>query len=119
VIRRFSAEPFREARLATFLGGEGEPIDRGLYLTFKGPRSETGEDVVELHPHGGLLVPAQLLAALHAAGARPARPGEFTVAPCSTARWTCPGRGGGGPGGRHRRCEAGALRQLEVASPAA
>jgi tRNA modification GTPase len=34
--------------------------------------------MVELHAHGGLLVPAQLLAALQAAGARPARPGEFT-----------------------------------------
>ncbi len=78
VIRDFSAEPFREARLATFLGQDGAPVDRGLYLVFQGPRSETGEDVVELHPHGGLLVPAQLLAALHAAGARPARPGEFT-----------------------------------------
>ena len=78
VIRGFSPEPGRVARLATFLGADGEPVDRGLYLVFQGPRSETGEDVVELHPHGGLLVPAQLLAALHSAGARPARPGEFT-----------------------------------------
>lgn len=78
VVRGFAAEPPRVARLATFLGSGGQPIDRGLYLVFKGPQSETGEDVVELHAHGGLLVPAQLLAALHAAGARPARPGEFT-----------------------------------------
>jgi tRNA modification GTPase len=78
VIRGFAAEPPRMARLATFLGPGGQPVDRGLYLAFKGPQSETGEDVVELHAHGGLLVPAQLLAALHAAGARPAHPGEFT-----------------------------------------
>jgi tRNA modification GTPase len=78
VIRGFSAEPVRVARLATFHGSEGQAVDRGLYLTFKGPASETGEDVVEFHSHGGLLVPGQVLAALYAAGARPARPGEFT-----------------------------------------
>lgn len=78
VIRGFSVEPLRVARLASLLGVDGQPVDRGLYLVFKGPHSETGEDVVELYPHGGLLVPAQLLAALHAAGARQARPGEFT-----------------------------------------
>jgi len=37
-----------------------------------------GEDVVEFTCHGGLAVPARLLEALHAAGARPAAPGEFT-----------------------------------------
>jgi tRNA modification GTPase len=49
-----------------------------LYTTFPRPHSYTGEDLVELSCHGGLLVPARLLAALHAAGARPAAPGEFT-----------------------------------------
>ena len=56
----------------------GESIDRGLYLVFPGPASYTGEDMVELSCHGGLLAPARLLAALHEAGARPAAPGEFT-----------------------------------------
>ena len=41
-------------------------------------RSYTGEDLVELSCHGGLAVPAALVAALQAAGARPAAPGEFT-----------------------------------------
>ncbi len=41
-------------------------------------RSSTGEDLVELSTHGGLVVPAAAVAALLAAGARPARPGEFT-----------------------------------------
>src|SRR5206468_5858197 len=56
----------------------GRPIDRGLYTIFPRPHSYTGEDLVELSCHGGLLVPGRLLAALHAAGARPAAPGEFT-----------------------------------------
>jgi tRNA modification GTPase len=78
VIPSFRPEPFREARLASFRDADGALIDRGLYLVFSGPRSETGEDMVELHSHGGHVVPSRLLAALEAAGARPARPGEFT-----------------------------------------
>ena len=73
-----AASPPATARLAGFRDADGELIDRGLYLVFPGPRSETGEDVVEFHCHGGLAVPARLLAAMEAAGARPARPGEFT-----------------------------------------
>lgn len=78
VVRGFRAAPPREARLASFLDREGAVLDRGLYLVFPGPRSETGEDMVELHCHGGYIVPARLLAALEAAGARPASRGEFT-----------------------------------------
>jgi tRNA modification GTPase len=78
VVRGFRIEPSREARLAAFLDAEGGLIDRGLYLVFPGPRSETGEDTVEFQCHGGHVVPARLLAALEAAGARPAHRGEFT-----------------------------------------
>jgi len=77
VIQGFRQHPTRLATLATFRGSEG-PIDRGLYIVFPGPASYTGEDLVELSCHGGLQVPARLLAALQAAGARPAAPGEFT-----------------------------------------
>jgi len=56
----------------------GAPVDDALVACFPGPRSYTGEDLVELSTHGGLLVPAAAVAALVAAGARPARPGEFT-----------------------------------------
>jgi tRNA modification GTPase len=45
---------------------------------YAGPHSYTGEDLVELSCHGGMLIPTRLLAALQAAGARPAAPGEFT-----------------------------------------
>ena len=56
----------------------GAPVDDALAACFPGPRSYTGEDLVELSTHGGLLVPAAAVAALMVAGARPARPGEFT-----------------------------------------
>jgi tRNA modification GTPase len=50
-----------------------------LALWFPGPRSETGEDMVELHLHGGRAVIAATLAALaRLDGFRPAGPGEFT-----------------------------------------
>ena len=70
--------PDRVATLVRFLGPDGRPFDQGLVTLFRAPRSYTGEDMVELSCHGGLLAPAQLLAALHAAGARPAAPGKFT-----------------------------------------
>ena len=53
-------------------------IDDGLVLSFAAPRSFTGEDVVELHGHGGPIVMDLLLRAAIDAGARIARPGEFT-----------------------------------------
>jgi tRNA modification GTPase len=49
-----------------------------VYTVFPGPHSYTGEDLVELSCHGGLLAPSRVLSALQAAGARPALPGEFT-----------------------------------------
>jgi tRNA modification GTPase len=78
VIESFTPTPPRTATLATFRSADGDAIDRGLYTVFPGPASYTGDDLVELSCHGGQLVPARLLAALHAAGARPAAPGEFT-----------------------------------------
>ncbi|PYO26567.1 MAG: tRNA uridine-5-carboxymethylaminomethyl(34) synthesis GTPase MnmE [Gemmatimonadetes bacterium] len=56
----------------------GEAVDDALVACFPAPRSYTGDDLVELSTHGGLLVPAAVVAALLAAGARPAAPGEFS-----------------------------------------
>ena len=57
----------------------GETIDQGLVLWFPGPASATGEDVLELHVHGGRAVMAGLLMALASLpGLRPADPGEFS-----------------------------------------
>ncbi|HJR69598.1 MAG TPA: tRNA uridine-5-carboxymethylaminomethyl(34) synthesis GTPase MnmE, partial [Gammaproteobacteria bacterium] len=69
----------REASLCSFIDADGEPLDRGLVLFFEGPRSFTGEDVVELHCHGGRVVSDALLEAACAHGARPAEAGEFTL----------------------------------------
>ncbi len=68
----------RRARLRKLRDADGEVIDEGLVLYFPGPDSFTGEHVVELQGHGGPLVLAILLASACAAGARLARPGEFS-----------------------------------------
>jgi tRNA modification GTPase len=69
----------REATLATVRGADGERLDTALALFFPGPASATGEDVAELHLHGGRAVVAVVLEALsRIEGLRDARPGEFT-----------------------------------------
>jgi tRNA modification GTPase len=78
VVNGFRRTPARLATLATFRDAAGDPIDRGIYTVFPGPGSYTGDDMVELSCHGGFQVPARLLAALQAAGARSAAAGEFT-----------------------------------------
>jgi tRNA modification GTPase len=74
-----------QARHATYLpftDAAGDIIDQGLALYFKAPHSYTGEDVLELHGHGGPVVLQMLLARCLEAGAaiglRLAEPGEFT-----------------------------------------
>ena len=70
--------PPREAALRSIYDGL-ELIDRALVLWFPGPRSFTGEDVVEVHLHGGQAVVAALLGTLaRTQGCRLAEPGEFT-----------------------------------------
>ncbi len=56
----------------------GALLDRALVTTFPDARSFTGEPIVEISTHGGLLVPTTTLDAVLAAGARFALPGEFT-----------------------------------------
>jgi len=56
----------------------GERLDEALLLLMRAPRSFTREDVVELHCHGGLVAVRRVLAAVLAAGARLAGPGEFS-----------------------------------------
>jgi tRNA modification GTPase len=57
----------------------GEPLDRAVAVYFAGPRSYTGEDVVEISCHGNPLLLEAALHALFRAGARAATPGEFTL----------------------------------------
>jgi tRNA modification GTPase len=79
VLTPFAVMPARTARRAHVIRApRGEVIDEALYLTYPGPASYTGQDTVEITTHGGLLVPADVLAAVERAGARMATPGEFT-----------------------------------------
>lgn len=57
---------------------EEKCVDEAIALVFKAPKSYTGEDVVEISCHGGLLVTKQVLRAALANGAVPAEAGEFT-----------------------------------------
>ena len=68
----------RHATFARFLDESGVPIDAGIALYFPAPDSFTGEDVLELHGHGGAVVADLLVRRALALGARLARPGEFT-----------------------------------------
>lgn len=57
----------------------GEPVDSLLYLFFEGPNSYTGEDTLELYPHGNPLIVRELIQAIRKVdGVRLAEPGEFT-----------------------------------------
>lgn len=65
--------------LVRLLDETGMPLDEALILAMAGPRSSTGEDVVEIHTHGSMAVTAAALRILgNAQGFRPAIAGEFT-----------------------------------------
>ncbi len=69
----------RATRVRLVDPADGGALDDALALWFPAPKSFTGEDVVELHVHGGRAVVAGMLAALgKLAGLRLAEPGEFT-----------------------------------------
>lgn len=68
----------RYATVSTFRDRNGLTIDQGLLISFPGPHSYTGEDVVELQIHGSPVVAQMLVARCLELGARIARPGEFS-----------------------------------------
>lgn len=68
----------RLSHFARFKSETGETLDEGLALFFKGPHSFTGEDVLELQGHGGLVVMDTLVERVLQLGARLAEPGEFS-----------------------------------------
>lgn len=68
----------RRAHFLPFLDQDGGVLDSGLALYFPGPRSFTGEDVLELQGHGSPVVLDMLLRRLLQLGVRLARPGEFS-----------------------------------------
>ena len=71
--------PPRRASYRRVKNGAGASLDDGLVLWFPGPKTATGEDLAELHLHGGRAVVAAVLAELgRQPGCRPAQAGEFT-----------------------------------------
>lgn len=68
----------RVQALGMVVDARGRKIDQVLLTVFRAPASYTGEDLVEIGCHGGMLVTAAVLDAVRAAGARPAEPGEFS-----------------------------------------
>lgn len=70
--------PARFAKFSPFLNADGSQIDEGLSLYFAEPNSFTGEDVLELHAHGGPVVLDMLLRRIVDLGARIAKAGEFS-----------------------------------------
>ncbi|RMG91968.1 MAG: tRNA uridine-5-carboxymethylaminomethyl(34) synthesis GTPase MnmE [Candidatus Dadabacteria bacterium] len=81
--RRTGAEPLplspRAVRVGSAVGPDGRVLDEVLALWMPGPASYTREDVLEIHCHGGPAAAQGVLGAALAAGARLARPGEFTL----------------------------------------
>lgn len=73
-----SEAPNRTLVLGTLFDAKGREMDQALAVYTRAPHTYTGEDTVELQCHGSPAVLAAGLEALYRAGARPARPGEFT-----------------------------------------
>ncbi|TVQ43876.1 MAG: tRNA uridine-5-carboxymethylaminomethyl(34) synthesis GTPase MnmE [Saprospirales bacterium] len=72
-------KPARFAHFGKIFGKNGELIDEVVVLCFLGPRSFTGEDVVEISCHGSDFVVQRILEEFLSAGIRMAGPGEFTM----------------------------------------
>lgn len=76
--RRLSEVDTHTAHLGTITGDDGEVLDQCVATVFRGPRSFTGEDVVELSIHGSVWIQRQTVNMLIQCGCRLATPGEFT-----------------------------------------
>lgn len=74
------SKPIEERRVyfCKITDRKGDTIDEGLFIYFKGPKSFTGEDIVEIHPHGSVPVIKKIVQEAIHFGARFAKPGEFT-----------------------------------------
>ena len=69
----------RTAHFCRFYDVDGSIIDEGLVLYFPAPHSFTGEEVIELQGHGGMILQQQLLARVFELGAKQAAAGEFSA----------------------------------------
>jgi tRNA modification GTPase len=67
------------AHFGLIAGADGRPVDEVLATVFRGPKSYTGEDTIEISCHGSPYIQQQIIEAALAAGARLAEPGEYTL----------------------------------------
>ena len=67
-----------QAALTTLVDAAGENLDRAVAVSYPGPRSYTGEDMLEVTVHGSPYLVESVIESFIAAGARPAAAGEFT-----------------------------------------
>jgi tRNA modification GTPase len=70
--------PSHTAHFGQFVDEANKQIDEVVAITFRGPHSYTGEDVVEIGCHGGMFVTRSILSSLLNSGAKIAKAGEFT-----------------------------------------
>ena len=73
------AEQSHRVHYGYAINDENQKIDEVLLIVMRGPRSYTAEDVVEIHAHGGGICASRVLQSCVQAGARLAKPGEFTL----------------------------------------
>jgi len=80
--RLFPSKKISEQKTHTLhvgiLESQGKALDEVVIAVFKGPKSYTGEDIIEISCHGSMFIQQQILSACIEEGARLARPGEFT-----------------------------------------
>ncbi|MFB2539175.1 MULTISPECIES: tRNA uridine-5-carboxymethylaminomethyl(34) synthesis GTPase MnmE [unclassified Acinetobacter] len=82
IAEQLTQKPLPKIRQAGFrqcLDADGHVLDEGIILCFKAPHSFTGEDVVEIQGHGGVVIQNMLLARVLALGAMAAQAGEFSM----------------------------------------
>ena len=75
------------AHFGTVADSQGNKLDEAVATVFRGPRSFTGEDVVELSVHGSVYIQRELINALCDSGARLAERGEFTQRAFASGRF--------------------------------
>jgi tRNA modification GTPase len=75
----FSQNLQPRTQYAQFISQNGSILDDVLVTTFKGPRSYTGLDVIEIVCHGNPVISQGIQSCLRASGLRDAKPGEFTL----------------------------------------
>ncbi len=80
IIKRIFKRTLKEryAHYLKLFNSEGKVIDDVIAIYYKAPKSYTGEDMLEIFSHGGIIIPKMIVKEIIKIGARQAEPGEFT-----------------------------------------